>query len=122
MGLASLLVVTAVKGTAATILDVSLNTSSLIGNSAGPFAINFAIKFQLTNGDGISNNIVTIGPFSFGGGAPGGNPGSFGNVTRQIAYWPNWSPNSMPDPCLHACCDIQGKRGEIAAWPWLRCL
>jgi hypothetical protein len=52
--------------------NVSLGTSPLIGNSAGPFYIDF----QLNDGSGIGdkNNTVTINNFLFGGGNPVGSP------------------------------------------------
>lgn len=47
--------------------QVTLNTAPLIGNSSGPFTLDF----QLVEGNGIgdSNNTVTLSDFSFGGGS-----------------------------------------------------
>lgn len=53
------------------LVNFQLNTSALVGNAAGPFAINF----QLIDGDGAANNTATLTNFNFGaGGSPGGPP------------------------------------------------
>src|SRR5213075_2492166 len=54
------------------IFNVSLKTSPLIGNSAGPFYVDF----QLNDGSGIGdgNNTVTINNFLFDGGNLVGSP------------------------------------------------
>jgi len=53
------------------IYDVSIDTSTLIGNAAGPFSL----EFQFTDGSGLGdgNNTVTLTDFNFGaGGGPVG--------------------------------------------------
>lgn len=53
------------------IYDVSIDTSTLIGNAAGPFSL----EFQFTDGSGLGdgNNTVTLAGFNFGaGGGPVG--------------------------------------------------
>ena len=64
--------------------QISLNTAALMGNSAGPFSLDF----QLTDGSGLGdgNNIATLSNFSFGGGgAPFGSANLSGNVTGSLA-------------------------------------
>jgi hypothetical protein len=51
----------------ATVIDVSLDTSSISGGS-------FSVVFDLFNGDTTPNNSVTISNFDFGGGIPSGSP------------------------------------------------
>ncbi len=64
------------------IYNVSLNTSSLIGNGSAPFALDF----QLTSGDTASGvvNTVTLSDFAFGIGGSAASGGPFsdsGNAT-----------------------------------------
>jgi len=68
--------------------NVSLDTSPLIGSSAGPFYIDF----QLNDGSGIgdANNTVTINNFLFGGGNAVGNPlltigGASGGLSSSVS-------------------------------------
>ncbi len=48
------------------IYNVSLDTSSLIGNAAGPFSLDF--QFNDGSGTNDGNNTVTLTNFAFGGG------------------------------------------------------
>jgi hypothetical protein len=63
-------------------LDVSLDTSSLIGHAAGPFSI----AFQLTDGNGYgdANNTATITNFMFGGGKPSGSATVLGGAGGSL--------------------------------------
>ena len=54
------------------IFDVTLATSSLIGNPAGPFYIDFQLNDGSGTGD--TNNTVTINNFLFDGGSAAGSP------------------------------------------------
>ncbi|MFO1433783.1 MAG: NF038129 family PEP-CTERM protein [Candidatus Competibacteraceae bacterium] len=63
--------------------SVSLNTLPLVGNSAGPFYV----EFQLNDGSGIGdgNNTVTLSDFQFGsGGGAAGNPVTEGSATGSL--------------------------------------
>ena len=46
---------------------ISVDTTPLVGNPAGPFALNL----QLTDGGGTANNTATLSDFNFGGGSAG---------------------------------------------------
>ena len=68
--------------------NVSLDTSPLIGSSAGPFYIDF----QLNDGSGVgdANNTVMINSFLFGGGNAVGSPvltigGASGNLLSSVS-------------------------------------
>ncbi len=63
----ALLLITAATASAGTLYNVSIDTSSLIGNAAGPFQLDF----QFIDGSGTDdgNNTVTLGSFNFGGGS-----------------------------------------------------
>jgi len=63
--------------------DVTLDTSPLIGNPAGPFSI----ELQLTDGSGPgdANNSATIDGVDFGGGGLVGAPFSFGGAAGSLA-------------------------------------
>jgi hypothetical protein len=65
--------------------NVSLDTSGLIGHSAGPFYIDF----QLNDGSGdfaVGVNIATIGSFMFGlNGRPSGTPNLFGGAKGDLS-------------------------------------
>jgi hypothetical protein len=70
------------------IFDVSMDTSPLINNPAGPFYIDF----QLNDGSGIGdgNNTVTINNFLFPGGNPVGSPlppigGASGDLSSSVS-------------------------------------
>lgn len=55
------------------IFDVTLNTTGLVGSPLAPFQLDF----QLTNGDGVSNNNrITLSNFAFGAGGSGTLPAS----------------------------------------------
>ena len=62
--------------------DVDLNTTGLIGDSAGPFSA----AFQLTDGSflGDGNNTVSITNFAFGGGGVSGPAATLGTVTGDL--------------------------------------
>lgn len=51
----------------ATSFTISVDTTSLVGNPAGPFALNF----QLIDGGSTANNTATLSDFDFGGGSAG---------------------------------------------------
>lgn len=78
---------------------VSVDTSSLIGNSAGPFELGFLLIDASGTGDG--NNTVTISNFAFGGGSPGAvDPsgtigGASGNLTSTITLTDNSFFNAL---------------------------
>jgi hypothetical protein len=65
------------------IMDVTLDTSALVGHPAGPFYIDF----QLNDGMGIgdANNTALLGNFNFGGGSAEGAASLFGGVTGSLA-------------------------------------
>jgi hypothetical protein len=74
------------------IFNVSLNTSPLIGNAAGPFYIDF----QLIDGSGTgdANNTVKITNFLFGGGDAVGSPlppigGASGDLSSFVSITDN---------------------------------
>jgi hypothetical protein len=52
-----------------TVFNISVNTSSLIGNPAGPYEAGFVLFDASGSGDG--NNTVTLSAFTFGGGSAG---------------------------------------------------
>lgn len=60
---------------------VQMDTSSLVGHAAGPFAIDF----QLVDGDGVANNTVTLGNFLFGGGGPLGGGAWSGGASGDLS-------------------------------------
>jgi len=66
---------------------VSLDTSDLIGNAAGPFSLDFQLNDGSQTGDG--NNTATISNFVFAGATAGGPSGSpttaSGGVTGSLA-------------------------------------
>lgn len=78
---------------------VSVDTSSLIGNSGGPFELGFLLIDASGTGDG--NNTVTINNFAFGGGSPGAvDPsgtigGASGNLTSTVALTDNSFFNAL---------------------------
>jgi len=65
------------------LFNVSLNTSSLVGNPNGPFSLDF----QLTDGSGTNdgNNTAIINNFQFGGGSPTGSPTLSGGGSGGLA-------------------------------------
>jgi hypothetical protein len=66
--------------------QVKLNTSSLIGNPAGPYSLDFQLNDGSGWGDG--NNIASISDFQFGGGSATGwgtaTGGAMGNLASTI--------------------------------------
>jgi hypothetical protein len=62
--------------------NVSIDTSSLVGNAAGPFAIDF----QLNDGAGFgdANNWATLSNFQFGGGEALGSSNTFGGAAGDL--------------------------------------
>lgn len=64
------------------IYNVSLDTSPLIGNAAGPFSLDF----QFTDGSGTNdgNNTVTLSNFDFGAGGGTGSPATSGSVSGDL--------------------------------------
>jgi hypothetical protein len=70
------------------VVDVSLNTTPLVGHPAAPFFLNF--QFTDGSGTGDANNTVTLSDFAFGpGGAAVGSPsligGASGDVTSGVS-------------------------------------
>jgi hypothetical protein len=65
------------------IFNISLNTTPLIGHTAGPFSV----VLVLTDGDGIgdANNTATISNINFGGGSALGSPAYFGGASGSLA-------------------------------------
>ncbi len=65
----------------ATPFSVTFDTSSISGGT-------YSLVFDLINGDGVSNNTVTLSSFAFGGGGPSGNPtltgGSAGTLSTTV--------------------------------------
>ena len=69
---------------AGVIYDVSLNTTPLIGEAAGPFSLGF----QLNDGSGAgdANNTAILSNFQFGiGGSASGSPSVFGGATGDLS-------------------------------------
>jgi len=69
---------------ASLIYNVSMNTSPLIGEAAGPFSL----AFQLIDGSsaGDANNTVILSNFLFGvGGSASGSPTVFGDATGDLS-------------------------------------
>jgi hypothetical protein len=62
---------------------VGVNTSTLVGNSNGPFSLDF----QLNSGGGPNSNAVTLDDFTFTGtaAAPSGSPTLIGNATGSLS-------------------------------------
>jgi len=73
------------------VLQVSMDTSPLIGNAAGPFQLDF----QFTDGSGTSdgNNTVTVSGFNFGAGAASGTAivsgGASGDLSSTVTLIDN---------------------------------
>jgi hypothetical protein len=61
---------------------VTINTSPLIGHSAGPFALE--LQFNDGNGTGDANNTAVLSTLMFGGGSVSGTPSVFGGVTGDL--------------------------------------
>jgi len=68
---------------AASTFHISVNTTPLIGNSSGPFSIDF----QLNNGTaaGLGNNTATISNFNYFGGSAVGSASLFGGAQGDLA-------------------------------------
>jgi hypothetical protein len=64
------------------VYNVSIDTSPLIGNAAGPFMLDF----QFLDGSGLDdgNNTVTLSGFAFGSGSPTGSASTFGGVAGDL--------------------------------------
>ncbi|MGJ5819511.1 NF038129 family PEP-CTERM protein [Paludibaculum fermentans] len=77
---ALLLLLLAVPSQAAVIL-VSIDTTPLMTGVTGPYSI----EFQLVDGDGLINNMVTIDTFTFGGGSASGAATVAGGVTGDLS-------------------------------------
>jgi hypothetical protein len=71
------------RARAGALYNVSIDTSSLIGNAAGPFSLDF----QLTDGSGTNdgNNTVTLSNIVFGTGSPSGTASTSGDVSGDLA-------------------------------------
>ncbi len=68
---------------AAVVLDVSLDTSALAGNAAGPFSLDFQLIDGSMLGDG--NSSVTVSGFSFGVGGAAGSPILNGGASGDLS-------------------------------------
>lgn len=66
---------------ATVIYDITLPTTALIGNAAGPFQLDF----QLVDGDGVSNNTIVLTNFQFGTGSPVGLGVGLGGGSGSLA-------------------------------------
>jgi hypothetical protein len=64
------------------VLNVVINTTSLVGHSAGPFS--FGLAFTDGSGFGDGNNTVVVNNFSYGGGSSLGGPELFGGATGSL--------------------------------------
>jgi hypothetical protein len=64
-------------------INVSLDTSLLIGDSSGPFSIGFELADGSGTGDG--NNAVAISNFLFGSGGATGAPSTFGSAGGDLS-------------------------------------
>jgi hypothetical protein len=66
------------------IYSVSLNTSPLVGEAAGPFSL--AFEFTDGSGTGDANNTVILSSFQFGvGGSASGLPSAFGGAAGDTS-------------------------------------
>jgi hypothetical protein len=86
---------------AALIYNVSLSTSRLISEAAGPFSLGF--QFNDGSGPGDSNNTVILSNFQFGvGGSASGSPtvfgGASGNLTNGITLIDSSFLNALAQP------------------------
>src|SRR5438876_718777 len=81
------LLLPSVSGAALLAFHVDVNTAPLVGNSAGPFSLDF----QLIDGSGTLAvpNTVTLSNFTYGGGGAVGlptlSPGATGSLTSTIS-------------------------------------
>ena len=62
--------------------NVWIDTSSLVGNPAGPFSLDFQLNDGSTLGDG--NNWASLTNFQFGGGAALGSATTFGGASGDL--------------------------------------
>lgn len=58
---------------------ISLDTSALVGQG------DFALDFQLIDGDGVANTTVVLRDFTFGAGGPAGSPTLVGGASGSLA-------------------------------------
>jgi hypothetical protein len=72
-----------VAGRADTSFNVWLDTSTLVGNPAGPFALDFQLNDGAGFGDG--SNTATLSNFQFGGGSAAGLPTWFGGAAGDLS-------------------------------------
>jgi hypothetical protein len=75
--------------------QVNFNTSSLVGNTAGPFYIGL----ELVDGSGVGdgNNTVTLSGFNFSDGSALGGPVVFGGATGSLETGVSITDNSFVD-------------------------
>lgn len=80
--LAAGLMLSAAASQAAISYHVTIDTSTLVSSSSGPFSIDF----QLNGGDDtVGNNTAIISSFTYGGGgAPFGAPNTFGDASGSL--------------------------------------
>ncbi len=77
------LIIPTIPASASIVYHAVLNTSSLIGNPAGPFYLDF--QFNDGEGTGDGNNTVTLSNFTCGGGSASGSPTTFGGVSGSLS-------------------------------------
>src|SRR6516165_9212479 len=63
--------------------DITMNTTPLIGHSAGPFSVEFQLNDG--NGTGDSNNTASLTNFVLNGGVALGSPTLTGGATGDLA-------------------------------------
>ena len=69
-------------------VNVTLDTSSISGGA-------YTLVFDLINGDGVTNNSVSLGGFSFGGGTSAGSPTFIGGASGTLASTVTLSDSSF---------------------------
>jgi hypothetical protein len=72
-----------VAGKADTSFNVWLDTSTLVANPSGPFALDFQLNDGAGVGDG--NNTAALSNFQFGGGSASGSPSLFGGASGDLS-------------------------------------
>jgi hypothetical protein len=65
------------------IFTVTVNTTSLMGNSSAPFSVDFQLTDGTGTGDG--NNTATMSSFNFGGGSQSGTAITTGGATGSLS-------------------------------------
>jgi hypothetical protein len=65
------------------IIDVTVDTSALVGHPAGPFYLEFSLNDGSGSGDG--NNTVIVDNFDFGGGSASGSSALLGGASGDLS-------------------------------------